>query len=95
MVRVTRPGGRVVCLEITTPRPPLSWFFALWFDRVVPRLGAAAGAADAYSYLPQSVRDFPRADELARRMVTAGLERVRYELLAGGIVAIHHGRVQG
>jgi demethylmenaquinone methyltransferase/2-methoxy-6-polyprenyl-1,4-benzoquinol methylase len=45
MARVVRPGGRVVVLEITTPtRPPLSFFYALWFDRVVPMLGAAAGA---------------------------------------------------
>ena len=60
MGRVVRPGGRVVVLEITTPqRPPLSWFYALWFDRIVPVLGAVAGDADAYSYLPDSVRRFP------------------------------------
>ncbi len=46
MARVVRPGGRVVVLEITTPvRPPLSTFYALWFDRVVPLLGRAAQAA--------------------------------------------------
>ena len=44
MARVTRPGGRVVVLEITTPqKPPLSWFFRLWFDSAVPRLGPAGG----------------------------------------------------
>ena len=60
MTRVTAPGGRVVVLEITTPqRPPLSWFFRIWFDRVVPRLGRLAGDPDAYSYLPSSVRRFP------------------------------------
>ena len=55
MVRVVRPGGRVVVLEITTPeRPPLSWFFRLWFDRLVPLMGRFAGDSDAYSYLPSS-----------------------------------------
>ena len=54
------PGGRVVVLEITTPqRPPLSTFFELWFDRVVPALGRLAGDPEAYSYLPSSVRRFP------------------------------------
>ncbi|MEA2426507.1 MAG: demethylmenaquinone methyltransferase / 2-methoxy-6-polyprenyl,4-benzoquinol methylase, partial [Thermoleophilaceae bacterium] len=62
MTRVVRPGGRVVILEITTPeRPPLSWFFRLWFDRVVPLLGRFAGDPDAYTYLPSSVRRFPNA----------------------------------
>ena len=51
-----RPGGRLVILEITQPRrPPLSTFFGLWFDRVVPLLGAVAGNRDAYTYLPESV----------------------------------------
>src|ERR671920_491149 len=62
MARVVRPGGRVVILEITTPqRPPLSWFFRFWFDRLVPLLGRAAGDPDAYTYLPSSVRRFPNA----------------------------------
>ncbi len=94
MARVVRPGGRVVILEITTPRrPPLSWFYAVWFDRVVPLLGAAAGDHDAYTYLPDSVRRFPPADELAALMYGAGLRDVRYLLLAGGIIAIHSGSV--
>ena len=60
MARVVAPGGRVVVLEITTPqRPPLSMFFELWFDRVVPALGRMAGDAQAYNYLPSSVRRFP------------------------------------
>ena len=66
MARVVRPGGRVVVLEITTPRrPPLSTFFELWFDRVVPALGRLAGDSHAYSYLPSSVRRFPGPEELA------------------------------
>jgi demethylmenaquinone methyltransferase/2-methoxy-6-polyprenyl-1,4-benzoquinol methylase len=92
MARVTRSGGRVVVLEITTPqRPPLSWFFRIWFDRVVPMLGRIAGDPDAYSYLPDSVRRFPGPRGLGSELVTAGLEDVRWLLTAGGIIAIHSG----
>ena len=92
MVRVVRPGGRVVVLEITTPtRPPLSSFFRLWFDRLVPLIGRIAGDPDAYSYLPSSVRRFPDARTLASRLSEAGLTDVAYLLTAGGIIAIHSG----
>jgi demethylmenaquinone methyltransferase / 2-methoxy-6-polyprenyl-1,4-benzoquinol methylase len=95
MARVVRPGGRVVILEITTPlRPPLSWFFAVWFDRIVPLLGTLAGDRDAYSYLPSSVRRFPPAEELAALMHRVGLHEIRYLVLAGGIIAIHSGTVR-
>lgn len=92
MTRVLRPGGRLVILEITQPtRPPLSTFFSLWFDRVVPLLGALAGNAEAYEYLPESVRSFPSPRGLAAEMDAAGLGRIRYTVLAGGIIAIHSG----
>jgi demethylmenaquinone methyltransferase/2-methoxy-6-polyprenyl-1,4-benzoquinol methylase len=92
MARVAKPGGRVVVLEITAPRkPPLSWFFRLWFDRVVPALGRMAGDPDAYTYLPSSVRRFPGPHALAAEMVAAGLEDVRWLLTAGGIIAVHAG----
>jgi demethylmenaquinone methyltransferase/2-methoxy-6-polyprenyl-1,4-benzoquinol methylase len=94
MARVVRPGGRVVILEITTPsRPPLSWFYSLWFDRLVPVFGRVAGEHDAYSYLPDSVRRFPPAPALAALMREAGLVEVDYGTLAGGIVAVHAGTV--
>jgi demethylmenaquinone methyltransferase/2-methoxy-6-polyprenyl-1,4-benzoquinol methylase len=94
MVRVVRRGGRVVVLEITTPtRPPLSHFFELWFDRVVPGLGRLAGDPEAYSYLPRSVRRFPGPRELAELMWRAGMRRVRYLVTAGGIIALHVGEV--
>jgi demethylmenaquinone methyltransferase / 2-methoxy-6-polyprenyl-1,4-benzoquinol methylase len=92
MARVLRPGGRLVILEITQPqRPPLSAFYSLWFDRIVPLLGSLAGDQDAYTYLPESVRTFPAPHELAARMDEAGLEQIRYTILAGGIIAIHSG----
>jgi demethylmenaquinone methyltransferase/2-methoxy-6-polyprenyl-1,4-benzoquinol methylase len=95
MTRVVRPGGRVVVLEITTPqRPPLSTFFGLWFDRIVPALGRLTGDPEAYVYLPHSVKRFPGPEALAARMVAAGLDDVRWILTAGGIIALHSGTVR-
>jgi demethylmenaquinone methyltransferase/2-methoxy-6-polyprenyl-1,4-benzoquinol methylase len=95
MTRVVRPGGRVVMLEITTPeRPPLSWFFRLWFDHLVPLLGRFAGDPDAYTYLPSSVRRFPNARGLGAAMAAVGLVDVRWVVTAGGIIAIHAGTVE-
>src|ERR671939_713669 len=92
MARVVRPGGRVVVLEITTPqRPPLSTFFRVWFDRIVPLLGRLTGESLAYSYLPSSVRRFPAPEGLAAAMARAGLRDIRWILTAGGIIAIHVG----
>jgi len=94
--RVLRPGGRLVILEITQPRrPPLSTFYSLWFDRLVPALGVLAGDREAYSYLPESVKRFPSPAGLAAVMDRAGLARIRYVILAGGIIAIHSGTRPG
>jgi demethylmenaquinone methyltransferase/2-methoxy-6-polyprenyl-1,4-benzoquinol methylase len=136
MARVVRPGGRVVVLEITTPvKPPLSTFYRLWFDRLVPLIGRATqlagglmamlgarsgagsghgasngngngnggspisgagrGIAEAYTYLPNSVKRFPAPTALAAELERAGLVEISYLLLAGGIVAIHAGTVPG
>jgi demethylmenaquinone methyltransferase/2-methoxy-6-polyprenyl-1,4-benzoquinol methylase len=92
MGRILKPGGRCVILEITQPtRPPLSAFYSLWFDRVVPVLGSLSSEPEAYSYLPESVRSFPPPRGLPERMDRAGFERIRYTVLAGGIIAIHSG----
>ena len=95
MARVVRPGGRVVVLEITTPqRRPLSMFFELWFDRAVPALGRIAGDAQAYNYLPSSVRRFPGPEQLAAAMAAAGMHDIHYLVTAGGIIALHVGVVR-
>jgi demethylmenaquinone methyltransferase/2-methoxy-6-polyprenyl-1,4-benzoquinol methylase len=91
--RVLRPGGRLGILEITTPRGLLSPFYKLWFDRIVPLLGRLLPGGDAYTYLPASVRRFPRPEELADLLGTCGFEHVRFRLFAGGIVALHVGEV--
>ncbi len=92
MARVVRPGGRVVVLEITTPtRPPLSTFFSIWFNRLVPALGRLTGDPDAYTYLPSSVKRFPGPESLAARLAAAGLADVSWLLTAGGIIALHSG----
>lgn len=94
MARVVKPGGKVVILEITTPtRPPLSTFFRVWFDTIVPALGKVAGDPDAYEYLPNSVKRFPAPDGLAAVMDGAGLRDIRWILTAGGIIALHVGTV--
>jgi demethylmenaquinone methyltransferase / 2-methoxy-6-polyprenyl-1,4-benzoquinol methylase len=94
MARTLRPGGVAVCLEIARPEGRVfSAFYALWFDRVVPRLGARiSGDAWAYSYLPESVKEFVAPDELSDIMERNGLQDVTWRRLAGGIITLHRGR---
>jgi demethylmenaquinone methyltransferase/2-methoxy-6-polyprenyl-1,4-benzoquinol methylase len=92
MARVLRQGGRLVVLEFTRPkRFPFSTFYSLWFDRAAPLLGRISDDPEAYAYLAESVRTFPGPEGLAEMMSRAGLERIRYAILAGGIVTIHVG----
>jgi len=91
--RVVRPGGRVVCLEMTWPqRFPLTWFFWLYFFGVAPLLGQLiAKNRAAYTYLPQSVKQFPAPAATAKVMEAAGLHDVSWELKMLGTVAIFAG----
>jgi demethylmenaquinone methyltransferase / 2-methoxy-6-polyprenyl-1,4-benzoquinol methylase len=94
MSRVVRPGGRVVCLELSTPPAPIRRFSRIWTDRCVPVLGRViARDAEAYSYLPASVHRFPPAPQLAEIMREAGLVDVGYRRLMLGVVALHVGTV--
>jgi demethylmenaquinone methyltransferase / 2-methoxy-6-polyprenyl-1,4-benzoquinol methylase len=97
MARVVKPGGRVVCLEIARPKGRFSaTFYGLWFDRMVPWLGARiSGDARAYSYLPESVKEFVAAGELAEIMRRNGLQDVTWREFSGGIVTLHVGTKPG
>jgi len=92
--RVLRAGGRLGILEITTPSGRLAPFYRVWFDRVVPAVGRVLPGGSAYTYLPASVRRFPRPDDLAGLLAAGGFENVRFRLFAGGIVALHVGEAQ-
>jgi demethylmenaquinone methyltransferase / 2-methoxy-6-polyprenyl-1,4-benzoquinol methylase len=93
MARCVKPGGVAVCLEIARPESRLfAAFYGLWFDMIVPRLGARiSGDAWAYSYLPDSVKEFVAPDELSEIMERNGLQDVTWRRLAGGIITLHRG----
>jgi demethylmenaquinone methyltransferase/2-methoxy-6-polyprenyl-1,4-benzoquinol methylase len=91
--RVLKPGGRVICLEISKPpKNLLRPFFLFFFNKIVPFVGGLiSGQRDAYSYLPQSVNEFLTPDELKTIMERAGLRDVKYKRLMMSTVAIHIG----
>lgn len=91
--RVLRPGGRFCCLEFSRFQvAALEPLYDRWSFSVLPRLGrAVAGDAESYRYLAESIRMFPDQDTLAEMMRTAGLSRVTFRNLSGGIAAIHIG----
>jgi demethylmenaquinone methyltransferase/2-methoxy-6-polyprenyl-1,4-benzoquinol methylase len=93
MARVTRPGGRVVVLEIATPSGGIGrWVAELWFRRIVPLIGRVAGGGSAYGYLPESVRRYPHPDAIAEHLRAVGLAGVRWRRLGLGMVTLHAGR---
>jgi demethylmenaquinone methyltransferase/2-methoxy-6-polyprenyl-1,4-benzoquinol methylase len=91
--RVLKPGARFVVLEFTTPRfAPLRAVYLLYFRHVLPAMGRVVSKhTDAYTYLPESVLAFPDPDAFAARFAAAGFRDVGYDVLTGGICALHHG----
>jgi demethylmenaquinone methyltransferase/2-methoxy-6-polyprenyl-1,4-benzoquinol methylase len=93
MLRVLKPGGVAAILEFS--QPPNATFRALYgffSTSVLPRIGGViSGSPDAYSYLPESIRKFPGAEQLVQEMRRAGFSRVEFERMTGGAVALHIG----
>jgi demethylmenaquinone methyltransferase/2-methoxy-6-polyprenyl-1,4-benzoquinol methylase len=94
MRRVLRPGGMAAILEFSQPpNPAFAALYNFYSRRILPVIGGAlSGNPDAYRYLPESVRKFPSAGQLAEQMRRAGFAQVSYEFLTGGIVALHVGQ---
>lgn len=95
--RVLRPGGRLVILEFTVPPNRLMRaLYMLYFTRILPVVGrVVSGHPWAYTYLPESVKEFPEPDELAELMARVGFHDADYDLLTFGIAAIHRGTRAG
>ncbi|CAB0151312.1 Ubiquinone/menaquinone biosynthesis C-methyltransferase UbiE [Pseudidiomarina piscicola] len=93
MFRVLKPGGRLLVLEFSKPVPPmLSQAYDFYSFNVLPKMGQlVAGDAESYQYLAESIRMHPDQDTLKSMMEQAGYERVTYDNLTGGIVALHRG----
>ncbi|HUA61509.1 MAG TPA: ubiquinone/menaquinone biosynthesis methyltransferase [Verrucomicrobiae bacterium] len=92
--RVLKPGGTCAILEFSQPRNrAFGALYNLYSRRILPVIGGlVTGESRAYRYLPESVRKFPGAIELAEEMRAAGFVDVRFELMTGGVVALHLGR---
>jgi demethylmenaquinone methyltransferase / 2-methoxy-6-polyprenyl-1,4-benzoquinol methylase len=92
MRRVIKPGGRVLVLEFSKVAPVLEKAYDFYSFKLLPQMGQMiAGDADSYRYLAESIRMHPSQDELKTMMDEAGLERVEYFNLTGGVVAVHRG----
>ncbi len=92
MTRVLKPGGRVIVLEFSKVWKPLEKAYDLYSFKVLPKLGELiAKDADSYRYLAESIRMHPGQEELRKIMEDAGLGRVEYFNMTGGVVAVHRG----
>jgi demethylmenaquinone methyltransferase/2-methoxy-6-polyprenyl-1,4-benzoquinol methylase len=95
MARATRPGGKIIVLEFSTPPSgPMRWAYLLYFAYLLPGLGNLVSRSKAYGYLRDTVLNWPSPDELAQAMREAGLADVRYRRLTFGIACLHVGVVQ-
>jgi demethylmenaquinone methyltransferase/2-methoxy-6-polyprenyl-1,4-benzoquinol methylase len=92
MLRVTRPGGRLVVCEFSHPTwAPFRSLYVEYLMRARPRVArAVSSSADAYAYLAESIRAWPDQQGLADRIAAAGWTAPRWRNLTGGIVALHH-----
>jgi len=98
MTRVCAPGGRVAVLEFSSPRwQPFKAIYGWYFRHVLPRIGQmfSRNRESAYSYLPESVGEFPQYEQLAERMRSAGLEDVTFRGLTLGVATIYVGTKAG
>ena len=92
MHRVLKPGGRVIVLEFSKVAKPLEKAYDLYSFKLLPKMGEIiANDADSYRYLAESIRMHPGQEELKQMMEEAGLERVEYFNMTGGVVAVHRG----
>jgi demethylmenaquinone methyltransferase/2-methoxy-6-polyprenyl-1,4-benzoquinol methylase len=91
LLRVLKPGGMLAVLEFSQPRNRLlALAYEFYSSTILPRLGGwISGSKDAYTYLPESVRKFPDAEELAKSMHHSGFRQVQFEPMTGGIVVLH------
>lgn len=91
--RVLKPGGVAAILEFSQPTNPVFGSLYRFFStRILPRVGGlVSGSRDAYSYLPESIKKFPGAEDLASKIKVAGFDRVEFERMTGGAVALHLG----
>jgi demethylmenaquinone methyltransferase / 2-methoxy-6-polyprenyl-1,4-benzoquinol methylase len=91
--RILKPGGVLAILEFSTPpNPLLAGLYGFYSRSILPLVGGwISGSREAYTYLPESVRKFPSAGELANQMRAAGFANVRFHRMTAGIVALHLG----
>ena len=91
IARVTRSGGRIALLDVSTPTNPIiRWGNSVYFGKVVPRIGGLLSNRAAYNYLPKSVAYLPAPAQLVDMLQAAGFEHVRHEQLSGGLTQLMH-----
>jgi demethylmenaquinone methyltransferase/2-methoxy-6-polyprenyl-1,4-benzoquinol methylase len=91
IARVTKSGGRIALLDVSTPTNPLiRWGNSVYFGKVVPRIGGLLSNRAAYNYLPKSVAYLPSPEQLVTMLQNAGFEHVRHEQLSSGLTQLMH-----